>query len=629
MSFFNALRAIQQSMGRLKIYFSFLLSIIIWQGFAQEETIAGLLDQAYQARLKSDYDSNVKFLKKAESLSISADDPRQRAKLLMELSKHYLVVGHYDTSKVYSDQNRRLADSVRLPINRAYAYVTQATYFNYLNAGELAVENAQKTIDVLRDHPFPALEARAYYILYGVYSGWNNLERCEKYAELAIDRAKLAEDYELLANAYSAKSVVMEFKYNQEQKTDYLDSIPKYLQQSMEVYHEHPDAVAVRTYAIANINMANHFFRYREPKKEDTRASIVHYAEEARRVYERFDRNYDVMANVNGLLAEVASIEGNGQVAESYLMNSYIHLIEAKVPSYYNLTNVTQGLSDLYARQGDSQKALYYQKKKEEFNQKIFDQARMAQANKLEAQYENKRLMAEIRDAEQRASNRRIQLYLLAGVCISLMVSLLLLRVSFKNKHKLQTERNLRLQQQKQDMEEQSKLQLQLQQQEQARLLSEQKLLGMQMEQLQKESMADALQIERKNRLLLQLKEKMKKLETEDNIGYIDRMIKEEMRLEERVEQSAREFKNIHPEFFQKLKEQSGDRLSALELKHCAYMHLKLSTKEMAAAFHIEPKSVRVSKYRIKQKLHLDKDVDLDRYLQELSEPMGNSDRTV
>src|SRR5690606_28529234 len=132
-------------------------------------------------------------------------------------------------------------------------------------------------------------------------------------------------------------------------------------------------------------------------------------------VYERFDRNYDVMANVNGLLAEVAAVEGNNQVAERYLMNSYIHLIEVKEPSYYNLTNVTQGLSALYTRKADFEKALYYQKKKEEFNQKKFDQAQRAQANKLEAQYENKRLIADIRDSEQRPSNRRIQLYLLAG----------------------------------------------------------------------------------------------------------------------------------------------------------------------------------------------------------------------
>ncbi len=600
----------------VKISVGFLLSLIISSSFGQDTTLIGLMEEAYQARLKSDYDTNIKCLKEAESFVKDTDDPEQQSKLLMELSRHYLVLGNYDSARVYADQHLVFANNVNRRISKAYAYVTQATYFNYLNAGELAVENAQKAIDIMRTHPNPALEARAYYILYGVYSGWNNLQLCDKYAQLAVHKAYLAKDYELLANGYSAKSVVMGFKYTEDKQADYLDSIQYYLQQSIRVYKDHPEKVAVRTYAIANINLANHFFRYRNPKSPDIQDSIVYYADAARKVYEKFDRNYDVMANVNGLLAEVAALQGNIRVAESYLMNSYIHLIEAKEPSYYNLTNVTQGLSDLYSRTGDFEKALLYQKKKEEFNQKIFDAAEMMQANKLEVQYENKRLVADIKESEQRALNRRIQLLLLGGVCISLLVSLLLLRNSFKNKHNLQIERNLRLQQQKEDMEKQSKLQLQIQRQEQARLLSEQKLLSLQMDQMQKESMADALQIERKNRLLIQLKEKLKKLETEDNAGYIDRVIKEEMRLEERVEQSAKEFKNIHPEFFLKLKEQSADKLSALELKHCAYIHLKLSTKEIAAAFHIEPKSVRVSKYRIKQKLNLDKEVDLDRFLQ-------------
>src|SRR5690606_40083980 len=122
----------------------------------------------------------------------------------------------------------------------------------------------------------------------------------------------------------------------------------------------------------------------------------------------------------------------------------------------------------------------------------------------------------------------------------------------------------------------------------------------------------------RKNRLLLQLKDKFKQLETSENVGFIDRMIKEEMRLEERVEDSARAFKDIHPDFFVKLNTLSENKLSTLELKHCAYIHLQLSTKEIAAAFNIEPKSVRVSKYSIKQKLQLPKETELDNFLQTL-----------
>ncbi|MGH2622951.1 MAG: helix-turn-helix transcriptional regulator, partial [Sphingobacterium sp.] len=282
------------------------------------------------------------------------------------------------------------------------------------------------------------------------------------------------------------------------------------------------------------------------------------------------------------------------------------------------LSNVAQGLSDLFNQIGDYQQALFYQKKKQEYTQKEFDQAEMQQANKLEAQFENKRLLNDIQESRQKALNRMIQLILLTGVCIFLIIILILVRNSFKSKHKLQEERNLRLQQQKLDMELQAELQLTLQKEQEFRLLSEQKLLNIQMDQMQKESLADSLQIERKNRLLLRLKDKLKDLETQENVGFIDRMIRQEMVLDEKVSQSVKEFKNIHPEFFQKLKEISSDKLSTLELKHCAHIHLKLSTKEIAAAFHIEPKSVRVSKYRIKQKLQLDKEVDLDNFLQTL-----------
>ena len=127
------------------------------------------------------------------------------------------------------------------------------------------------------------------------------------------------------------------------------------------------------------------------------------------------------------------------------------------------------------------------------------------------------------------------------------------------------------------------------------------------------------MQIERKNRLLQQLKDRCRQLETHHHAGHIDNIIKEEMRLEERVEHSAKAFEHINPEFFSTLKEQSAGKLTPLEMKHCAYIHLQLDTKEIAAAFHIAPKSVRMSKYRVKQKLGLDKSVDLDHFLHGLA----------
>ena len=559
----------------------------------QDNRLEELIDSAYYVRLQADFDANFRLLSEAESLKEIDESPVLQAKLYAELSKHYLLATDYDRAKEYADRSLIIAAESRVPLAEAYGHVALANYYNFLNVGDLTVDHAQQALDISRAEYNPAIAARANYLLYGVYSRWDNLELCNRYARAAISAATEAGDEETLANALSGYSVVMEIQYNHTDDHRYLDSMQHYLRQSINVYNEHPQEVGIRTYAIANINLANYYFQYGESSQPEVQDSVIAYAERARQAYQLYDKSYEIMGNVNGLLSEVAKLRGDDRRAESFLMDAYIGLTEAETPSYYTLSNVAQGLSDLYARRGNHRQALFYQQKKEAFNQQIFDEAEMMNTRRLEAQYENTRLLEQVEAAEQMARNRRMQNWLLGGISLLLLVVLVLLRMSFRSRSKLHLE-------------------------EQARLKAEQDLLQLQKEQLQKEAMADALQIERKNRLLHQLKTQVIQGEAGAKAGYIDKAIKAEMRLEEQVEKSVKAFEAINPEFFNKLKEQSDGKLTPLEMKHCAYIHLQLNTKQIAAAFHIEPKSVRVSKYRIKQKLRLDKSVDLDRYLHEL-----------
>jgi len=586
--------------------------------YAQKGDLDNLLKQAYAARLKGDYDSNFRLLREAENIDQSNQDPLLLAKLYAELSKQHLILADYNKAKAYAEKSLQIGKQANHTLAKSYGYIAISTYHNYLDIGDQAVSYAQQALKLLDDEPDPSLQSRAYYILYGVYSRWDDVDLCEKYAQLAIAAAKQGNDNEMLSNAYAAYATAMEFRYDRTNQQRYLDSIKIYLHKSAAVYKQAPETVGIRTYSITNINLANFFFKYHPLDQSSTQDSILYYAGIAQRLSQASDKNYTIMGSVNGLLAEVASLQGNDQLAEAYLMDSYIHLTETTAPSYYTLAHVAQGLSDLHRKRGDYEKALFYQKKKEQFTDTIFNETQMLQTKKLEVQYENKKLLEDIQLSAQKARNQKTQNLLLAGICVLLLMSLFLLRNSFKNKTQLQDEKALRLHQEKMDSERNAALQLKMQQQEQARLQAEQQLLLIQKEQMQKEAMADALQIERKNRLLLQLKDKLKKLETEDNKGLVEKVIKEEMRLEETVERSAREFESINPLFFSRLRELSGERLTPLELKHCAYLYLKLNTKEIAAAFYVEPKTIRVSKYRIKQKLRLDKDTDLDDFLQDI-----------
>ncbi|WP_406629794.1 helix-turn-helix transcriptional regulator [Ornithobacterium rhinotracheale] len=94
--------------------------------------------------------------------------------------------------------------------------------------------------------------------------------------------------------------------------------------------------------------------------------------------------------------------------------------------------------------------------------------------------------------------------------------------------------------------------------------------------------------------------------------------MREEKRIDESLETSLNEFKSIHPQFFEKLNELSEGRLTPLDQRYCGYLYLNLSTKEIATIFSVEPKSVRMTKYRIKQKLNLVGEQSLEEFLRGL-----------
>ena len=76
-------------------------------------------------------------------------------------------------------------------------------------------------------------------------------------------------------------------------------------------------------------------------------------------------------------------------------------------------------------------------------------------------------------------------------------------------------------------------------------------------------------------------------------------------------------FNNLHAQFFAKLRERHPD-LSSNEIKLSAFLKLNLSSKEIAALMHVATTSVEQSRYRLRKKINLDKDVNLVHYIQDI-----------
>jgi hypothetical protein len=111
------------------------------------------------------------------------------------------------------------------------------------------------------------------------------------------------------------------------------------------------------------------------------------------------------------------------------------------------------------------------------------------------------------------------------------------------------------------------------------------------------------LQVEHKNEVLQNLKEKLFSEDiTDKTIHHLARIINQEIRLDKDFDTIKNNYKDIQPEFIEKLQLQSNNKLTALDLKYCSYVKLNLSSRQMATLLNVEPTSIRMSKYRLKKK---------------------------
>jgi DNA-binding CsgD family transcriptional regulator len=76
-------------------------------------------------------------------------------------------------------------------------------------------------------------------------------------------------------------------------------------------------------------------------------------------------------------------------------------------------------------------------------------------------------------------------------------------------------------------------------------------------------------------------------------------------------------FAQVHNDFDQKLKT-LGEGISEKEIRLAAFLRMNLTTKEIAATLNVLPESVLKSKYRLKQKLGLDRETELSEFLASL-----------
>jgi len=135
-----------------------------------------------------------------------------------------------------------------------------------------------------------------------------------------------------------------------------------------------------------------------------------------------------------------------------------------------------------------------------------------------------------------------------------------------------------------------------------------------------------AMHLVQKGELLGKVKEQMlrlKKMNTDDkdteDFKKLIRVINDEDKMDEQWEQFAMHFDKVHSDFLLAVKAKYP-KLSANELKLCAYLRMNLTTKEIAQLMNISVRGVEISRYRLRKKLQVPTDANLFNFLMEVTQ---------
>lgn len=129
------------------------------------------------------------------------------------------------------------------------------------------------------------------------------------------------------------------------------------------------------------------------------------------------------------------------------------------------------------------------------------------------------------------------------------------------------------------------------------------------------------MELVEKNKMLLMVKDKLKNIQSENNIDTRNSIIRQllknidrDLKNDEKWKIFEENFDEVHENFLNRFK-QKHPNISAKDMKLCAFLRMNLSSKEIAPLLRISVRSVEISRYRLRKKLDIPHDLNLTDYI--------------
>ena len=303
------------------------------------------------------------------------------------------------------------------------------------------------------------------------------------------------------------------------------------------------------------------------------------------------------IGSITRFKAKLAFIQGNSSQANNFVQrarnffNSYREPIEES-ETYFEM-------ADLLERSGDHEEALSFIKKGNSLHDSLYTIKKEKQFEELNLIYETEKKNSEIQLLNKNVELEQTKQQRLWGGLG--LISLLGLSIIFNQYRVRRKEKVIATREKEIEIEKRKRAEEQL-------------------EHKKKELTTKALQLAGKNEFLLSLEQEIKQLKSsvDDSVNKasrkLSRMIHNDANEEEEWEQFGKEFSSIHKGFQEKLKEKYGSFTNS-EWRLISLLKMNLSSKDIANILRISADGVKKARYRLRKKMNLESNVDIQDYL--------------
>lgn len=357
----------------------------------------------------------------------------------------------------------------------------------------------------------------------------------------------------------------------QELYTDAVD----YINDAIELLHKY------YPYEVADFYYEKAWMLAVQNKNKEAEEAIL----EAKRLFEKYNyydtENQGLVANILGDTYRNRGLNENA-IAE-YKKAQKLLKKPINVKFLYN------SLSKYYEQTGDFKDALMIQRKYEELKDSLFSTELALKSIDFENKYKLSLL-----EQGHNIEKQRNQIILSVIVILSIIVifiAILLIRFNSLKADLAQKEADYK---------------------------------SIEIELKERKLVTNTLFINQQNQLLNSIIQKLEYFQHSQNIPDIQRSIKDVVKFIKSNKQDENEwesfkthFEAVSPKFFEILK-RKFPHLTELDLKHCAYIKINFTPKQVASLLGISPKSVTLFRVRLKKKMKLPEEMQLNDFLREI-----------